>query len=99
MKQVDPYYRSPAWEALRKAALKAAHWRCADCGQGVRGQAAGQSRPIVDHIVPRRKGGSDAMHNLRVLCLPCHNRKTHWEDRNTHEQTGADGFPVGKGWS
>lgn len=93
MKQADPFYASPIWQDLRIKALRAAQWRCSDCGCGVRGHKANQSRPIVDHIVPRKKGGSDALHNLRVLCLPCHNRKTQWEDLNTRKVIGIDGLP------
>lgn len=91
----DKYYQSPQWEKLRTQALRIAGWKCSACGVGVRGAKANQSRPLVDHIVPRKKGGSDAMHNLRVLCLPCHNRKTTWEDLNTKVPVGLDGLPEG----
>ncbi len=30
----------------------------------------------VDHIKPRREGGSDSPDNLQALCKPCHSRKT-----------------------
>mgnify|MGYP003779313017 CR=1 FL=1 len=34
----------------------------------------------VDHIVPKRDGGSDRMENLQSLCKSCHSRKTALED-------------------
>lgn len=35
----------------------------------------------VDHIVPKRRGGSDHEDNLQSLCSTCHNRKTNREMR------------------
>lgn len=29
--------------------------------------------PTFDHIIPRRKGGSDALDNLVLACAPCNN--------------------------
>lgn len=34
----------------------------------------------VDHIIPKAKGGTDAMDNLQTLCHQCHSRKTVVED-------------------
>jgi len=31
---------------------------------------------MVDHIVPKRQGGSDSMSNLQSLCNRCHQYKT-----------------------
>lgn len=34
----------------------------------------------VDHIIARRKGGTDDLQNLQSLCHACHSRKTARED-------------------
>ena len=94
-KRVEGYYLSKEWEVLRLQALRAAGWRCQDCGVGVRGAKAGQSRPVVDHVVNRKQGGADTLANLRVLCLPCHNKKTAWVDLNDRVGVNVNGFPPG----
>lgn len=35
----------------------------------------------VDHILPKRRGGTDQESNLQSLCSTCHNRKTNREMR------------------
>lgn len=35
----------------------------------------------VDHIIPKSDGGTDAMGNLRLLCHPCHSRRTARDSR------------------
>ena len=32
----------------------------------------------VDHVLPKTQGGSDALDNLRTLCVPCHKHFTAW---------------------
>jgi 5-methylcytosine-specific restriction endonuclease McrA len=64
------FYRSPAWRLLREAVLARDGHRCQVRMFGCAGAAT-----QVDHIVPRRQGGSDTdMSNFRSVCLPCHNR-------------------------
>ena len=57
----DPFYRSPLWLRLRRAALDRDQHRCVVPGCTARATH-------VDHIVSRRKGGADALPNLRSLC-------------------------------
>ena len=42
-------------------------WRC---------QACGRPAEVVDHILPRWAGGTDAWDNLQALCTRCHRTKT-----------------------
>lgn len=43
-----------------------------------------KTRPAVDvdHIVPLRRGGTNAMDNLQPLCRSCHSTKTHSDSTN-----------------
>ena len=34
----------------------------------------------LDHIIPLAMGGADEVHNLQVLCIPCHRDKTNERD-------------------
>jgi 5-methylcytosine-specific restriction protein A len=43
---------------------------CQLCGKLVTG------RGDVDHIVPKAKGGTDAMENLQFVHVGCHSQKT-----------------------
>ena len=84
----DPYYQTPEWRALRKACVARDHGRCTTPGCTHHGF-------IADHIVPRTKGGQDALSNLRTLCRTCDNRR-HADKGGTPRRraVGADGWPV-----
>lgn len=43
----------------------------------------------VDHILARRRGGSDDHANLRSLCKPCHSRRTAIEQSGWGGAKGA----------
>ena len=64
------FYRGYTWAAIRKAVLLRDEYRCSVCGKVI------VSMPQVDHIVPRRAGGSDDMSNLQTLCMTHHSQKT-----------------------
>jgi 5-methylcytosine-specific restriction protein A len=59
------------WQRIRMAYLKG-HPLCAECLKEHRVTVATD----VDHIIPKRDGGSDADGNLQALCHSCHSRKT-----------------------
>ena len=61
------YYGTAAWKRLRAEVLRRQPV-CATPGCGLRAVH-------VDHIVPRSKGGADALPNLRGLCPQCHNMR------------------------
>lgn len=59
------------WQRVRQRYL-VQHPLCVAC------LATGRVVPAtdVDHIQPRRRGGSDDEHNLQALCHSCHSAKT-----------------------
>lgn len=61
MKRADPYYKTKAWQLLRKAALRRDLYTCVVPG-------CGEPAYVVDHVVARRSGGADHLDNLRSLC-------------------------------
>jgi 5-methylcytosine-specific restriction endonuclease McrA len=53
------------------------NYQCQMCGAVVHGKLA-----HVDHIVPKSKGGSDEVSNLRCLCVSCHSKHEGWRATN-----------------
>lgn len=62
-------YGSAAWRRTRLAVIARDGGVCQLCGKLV------TYRPQIDHIIEKAHGGSDALANLRLLCLPCHSRR------------------------
>ena len=60
-------YSTKGWRKMRRAVL-AKQPMCADCGS--------RRATHVDHIVPRKRGGTEAIENLQGLCPSCHTAKT-----------------------
>jgi 5-methylcytosine-specific restriction endonuclease McrA len=69
-KKADPFYSSPEWLAIRAQVLRRDNYQCQLKGSRCLGKAS-----CVDHWVPRSKGGSNALSNLRASCLPCNTQK------------------------
>ncbi len=57
-------------DRLRRVVLAQQGGVCAICGRV-------PARPVLDHVVPLKDGGTDDGENLQVLCAnPCHRDKT-----------------------
>lgn len=95
MDNTAAFYKSVEWRALRIAALNACGYRCAACGESLRGK--GKSR--VDHIKPVRTHPHLRLdlNNLRCLCPSCDNKRHSEKGRGGVEKVeiGMDGYPSG----
>lgn len=60
------------WDKLRIKILHRDRHLCQSCLRGGIASAAS----IVDHIVPKAHGGTDAPENLEAICRDCHAKKT-----------------------
>lgn len=73
-KVAEAFYLSPEWRALVASLIAQRGRRCEVPTCGASGPDV---RIIGDHIVERRDGGAELdPTNIRLVCLPCHNRKT-----------------------
>ena len=61
--------------SIRYQVLKRAKYRCELCGAH-----EGQAALHVDHIIPRSKGGADALSNFQCLCVTCNTNKRDIDD-------------------
>lgn len=71
----NPYrlaYKDPEYARNRLLRFERARGRCEACGIGPLAGGEWES----DHLVDLRDGGTNALDNLRILCRPCHKRKT-----------------------
>lgn len=60
--RIDPFYDTPGWRHLRKKVLERDLHICQYCGN---------KATQADHVIPRKKGGPDALRNLVACCAPC----------------------------
>ncbi len=73
---------------IRYEVLKRAKGRCALCGVSVDERALD-----VDHIVPRTRGGDNALSNLQALCYKCNRAKGN-RDKTDFRSYGRDCIDV-----
>lgn len=79
----------PRWVSIRSKVLRDSGGVCASC--------KGDGACEVDHIVPRRSGGSSEYENLQALCRVCHSRKSSAEGNAAKARLKARrSRPVGK---
>jgi 5-methylcytosine-specific restriction endonuclease McrA len=76
--------------AVKKAVFERDNYTCQICGisrDGIAELLPGLETKItwsIDHIIPRRCGGTDDMSNLQCVCYNCNNVKG---DKFTNEET------------
>lgn len=58
--------KQQSWESLKKTIWKRDKGQCRNCGSSYALE--------VDHILPKAKGGTDHINNLRLLCRSCNQR-------------------------
>ena len=68
------FCKSKKHKAIVDFVMDRARHKCKTCGD---------TYPLhIDHIIPRRAGGTHHPDNLQVLCASCHARKTMTTDRD-----------------
>jgi HNH endonuclease len=88
--ELDSYtlIRAGLWWAV----LARDQWTCCSCGRSARQDGVLLE---VDHILPRSRGGSNAMDNLQTLCRKCNQGKSHRDStdlrRDAAEHVKGDG--------
>ena len=72
------------WEKTRAEHLELEPWCRFHLSRGLHVRAT-----EVDHVIARRRGGTDDHANLRSLCKPCHSRQTAIEQSGWGGAKGA----------
>ena len=61
--EIDPYYSTESWKQKRLYVMRRDKGRCRYCGN--------IGAFMADHVIPRKKGGSDKVKNLVLCCGRC----------------------------
>lgn len=70
--------RTPARRArIRKALYERQHGRCwwCNCHMDLTGDPASPTLATFEHLIPKARGGVDAIRNLALACRACNNRR------------------------
>lgn len=66
--------KSPIWPGTRLRVFDRDAYKCTYCGVFC-DIFDNKTRPTIDHIIPRSKGGSSRYENLTTACFSCNGRK------------------------
>ena len=93
---VDRFYLSVEWRAIRALVLRRDGYRCVCCGKSV--LASGAAR--VDHIEKRlaRPDLALVMSNLRTLCIDCDAMRHAYDRGSNRNPTAVDANGYPEGW-
>lgn len=61
----------PDWDSRRKEVYRRDNYTCQNCG--AKGGPKGDIELHAHHIVPKSKGGTHKLTNLKTMCDQCHN--------------------------
>ena len=85
-----------AWEKLRERVMQRDCYLCQPCYRATPQRITPAKE--VDHVIPKAKGGTDALDNLEAICVPCHRDKSARDQgkvlRTRPRAFGADGWPL-----
>jgi len=73
------------WHEIRKWVLQRDGYQCTNMWQDAYGnwhRCPNRDHLHMDHIIPKSKGGSDTVDNLRMLCERCHSMRP--EENHLH---------------
>ncbi|MEA4928576.1 MAG: HNH endonuclease signature motif containing protein [Candidatus Limiplasma sp.] len=98
-KQVDPFYRTRAWEQVREAAMQRDHGMCVECMAEYERCDGVRPRPatLVHHVIPRseRPDLALALDNLESLCADHHAKKHPEKGERPTKGNANDKMPQG----
>src|SRR3954447_5673084 len=73
-RRIEPPNSEPGAVQLTRIAERDGWW-CWLCGEAIEPDAVGPWQPTIDHLVPRSRGGSSELSNLRLAHRRCNNHR------------------------
>lgn len=81
----------PDWDSRRKRVYRRDNYTCQNCG--IKGGPRGNAELHAHHIVPKSKGGTHKLTNLKTMCNQCHNAIHGKGVARSGESTGSTSGP------